>query len=193
MPTVRQVYSALLVSALCVGTCFAGTAQAAGNSGSISGTVVDPTGAVVPNAMVQIHNPVSGFDRSTKTDDAGRFTLPNIPFNLYHLKVTATGFATFAQDVEPRSAVPLNLTITLKVAESTTQVTVEGGSDLVENDPTFHTDVDKGLFDKLPLESSTSGALDERSPRRGNSNTPADVWRKLWASPQELRLSTQRS
>jgi outer membrane receptor protein involved in Fe transport len=42
------------------------------------------------------------------------------------------------------------------VAGSTTQVTVEGGGDLIENDPTFHTDVDKGLFDKLPLESSTS-------------------------------------
>ncbi len=51
---------------------------------------------------------------------------------------------------------PISLTITLKVAESTTQVTVEGAGDLVENDPTFHTDVDKGLFDKLPLESSTS-------------------------------------
>jgi hypothetical protein len=35
-------------------------------------------------------------------------------------------------------------------------VTVEGAGDLIENDPTFHTDVDKSLFDKLPLESSTS-------------------------------------
>src|SRR6202043_3672095 len=45
----------------------------------------------------------------------------------------------------------------LKVSGSTTQVTVEGeGGDLVENDPTFHTDVDKNLFDKLPLESQSS-------------------------------------
>ena len=155
MPTFRSIFSALWASAFLVGTCFAG-AQTAGNSGSISGTVVDPTGAVVPNATVQVHNPVSGFDRTTTTDSAGRFTLPNIPFNPYHLKVTATGFAAFAQDVEPRSAVPVNLNITLKVAESMTQVTVEGGADLLENDPTFHTDVDKGLFAKLPLESSTS-------------------------------------
>ncbi|HTT22909.1 MAG TPA: TonB-dependent receptor [Candidatus Sulfotelmatobacter sp.] len=155
MRTIGQVYSAFLASALCVGTCFAG-AQSTGNSGSIGGTVVDPTGAVVPNATVEIHNPVSGFERTTTTDEAGRFTLPNIPFNPYHLKVTATGFASYAQDVQPRSAVPINLNITLKVAESSTQVTVEGGADLVENDPTFHTDVDKGLFDKLPLESSTS-------------------------------------
>jgi len=156
MQAISHVYSVFLAGALCVGTCLAGTAQTAGNSGSISGTVVDPTGAVVPNATVQIHNPVSGFDRTTTTDSAGRFTLPNIPFNPYHLRVTATGFASFAQDVEARSAVPVTLSIILKVAESMTQVTVEGGADLVENDPTFHTDVDKGLFDKLPLESSTS-------------------------------------
>ena len=155
MRTIGQVYSTFLAGALCVGTCFAG-AQSAGNSGSIGGTVADSTGAVVPNATVEIHNPVSGFERSTITDEAGRFTLPNIPFNPYHLKVTAAGFAPYAQDVQPRSAVPINLNITLKVAESSTQVTVEGGADLVENDPTFHTDVDKGLFDKLPLESSTS-------------------------------------
>ena len=61
------------------------------------------------------------------------------------------------QDVEPRSAVPVSVAIKLKVSGSTTQVTVEAeGEDLVENDPTFHTDVDKNLFDKLPLESQSS-------------------------------------
>ena len=153
MPIYRQVYGALLGSALCVATC---AGQSAGNSGSISGTVVDPTGAVVPNAMVDIHNPVSGFERSTTTDSSGKFSLTNIPFNPYHLKVTAEGFAAYVPDVEPKSAVPVNLNITLKLTTSMTQVTVEGGGDLVENDPTFHTDVDKKLFDKLPLESSTS-------------------------------------
>jgi len=62
-----------------------------------------------------------------------------------------------AQDVEPRSAVPVNVSVKLQVAGSTTAVTVEAeGGDLVENDPTFHTDVDKNLFDKLPLESQSS-------------------------------------
>ena len=113
-------------------------------------------GAVVPNATVQIRNPVSGFERSTTTNDSGTFEFSNIPFNPYHLSVTAAGFATYAKDVEMRSAVPVNLPITLQVQGSTTQVMVEGGGDLIENDPTFHTDVDKSLFDKLPLESSTS-------------------------------------
>jgi len=132
-------------------------AQSVGNSGSINGTVVDPTGAVVPKATVEIRNPVSGFDRSTTTDASGKFAFTNIPFNPYHLVVTAEGFAATVQDVEPRSAVPVNVAIKLKVSGSTTQVTVEAeGGDLIENDPTFHTDVDKSLFDRLPLESQSS-------------------------------------
>jgi hypothetical protein len=68
-----------------------------------------------------------------------------------------TGFAAYSQDVDVRSAVPLALKITLQIAGSAESVTVQGeASDLLENDPTFHTDVDRSLFDKLPLESSSS-------------------------------------
>jgi Carboxypeptidase regulatory-like domain/TonB-dependent Receptor Plug Domain len=148
----RRAALALVISAI---ACIAG-AQSAGNSGSINGTVLDSTGAVVPNAKVEIRNPVSGFDRSATSDSSGTFHFTNIPFNPYHLSVSAAGFNSLAQDVEPRSAVPINVQITLQVAGSTTQVTVEGAGDLIENDSTFHTDVDKGLFDRLPLESSTS-------------------------------------
>jgi len=133
------------------------TAQSAGNAGSINGTVVDPTGAVVPNATIEIRNPVSQFDRSTTSDGSGKFEFTNVPFNPYHLTVKAQSFAPYAQDVEPRFSVPVVVAVKLSVATSTTAVTVEAnGGDLVENDPTFHTDVDKNLFDKLPLESQSS-------------------------------------
>jgi hypothetical protein len=131
-------------------------AHAQSNSASISGTVLDSTGAVVPNAPVEIHNPVSAFERATTTDSTGRFTFPNVPFNPYHLKVTAAGFAPYAQDVEIRSAVPVDIKINLQVAGSSESVTVEAAGDLLENDSTAHTDVDRGLFDKIPLESSSS-------------------------------------
>ncbi len=112
---------------------------------------------MVAGARVEIRNPVSGFDRSTTTDNDGEFAFTNIPFNRYHLTVTAAGFMMSAQDVEPRSAVPVSVSVKLEVAGSTTAVTVEAeGGDLVENDSTFHTDVDKNLFDKLPLESQSS-------------------------------------
>ena len=56
---------------------------------SLNGTIVDATGAVVLGATVKIHNPVSGLDRSVQTDTTGGFTFPNVPFNPYHLTVTA--------------------------------------------------------------------------------------------------------
>jgi hypothetical protein len=159
LPSFRLHFSArlaLTVSLFVLCTLITGHAQSVGNSGSIEGSVVDPTGAVVPNAKVEIRNPISGFDRTAVTDSAGKFEFTNLPFNPYHLSVSADGFNAKAQDVEPRSSVPINLTVTLQVAGSNTVVTVEDAGDLVENDPTFHTDVDKALFEKLPLESSTS-------------------------------------
>ncbi len=133
-----------------------GAASAQSGGSSISGAVLDPSGAVVANASVEIHNAVSGFDRTTTTDSNGRFSFPNVPFNPYHMTVTAKGFAQNAQDVEIRSAVPVNVKVSLTVAGSSDTVTVEAAGDLVENDPTGHTDVAKGLFDKIPLGSGSS-------------------------------------
>ena len=128
-----------------------------GNSTSITGTVLDPSGAVVVNAGVEVRNPVSGYSRSAVTDAAGRFTIPNVPFNPYHVTVTGQGFSPYAQDVDVKSSVPISLSINLKVTGSSEVVTVESSAeDLLENTSTFHTDVDRGLFDKLPLESQSS-------------------------------------
>jgi hypothetical protein len=120
------------------------------------GTVTDPSGGVVADATVSIHNPVSGFERSATTDATGSFSFANVPFNPYHLAVSAAGFGAYAQDIDVRSSVPLSVKISLTIAGSSSTVTVEGGGDLLENQPTFHTDVDRALFDKLPLESSSS-------------------------------------
>ncbi len=132
-------------------------AQSGGSSGSISGVVLDSSGAVVPGATVEIHNPVSQYDRTTTTDDKGNFNFSNVPFNPYHMTVKAAGFAGSVRDVEVRSAVPTNVNISLEVSASTTTVNVEANAgDLIENDPTFHTDVDRNLYSKIPLESATS-------------------------------------
>jgi hypothetical protein len=138
---------------------FAASARAQlGNSGSIDGVVKDQSGATVPNAKVEISNPVTGFHRETTTDSDGNFHFSNIPFNPYHLAVTAGGFASSAQDVDVRSTVPTKMTIDLKVGSGpSTSVTVQAqGEDLVENDPSFHTDVDTALTERLPLESQSS-------------------------------------
>ena len=69
----------------------------------VKGTVKDPSGAVIPGATVTIYNPVTGFERTASTDASGSFTFNNVPFNPYHLTVTATGFAPHVQDVDLNS------------------------------------------------------------------------------------------
>ena len=70
--------------------------------------------------------------------------------------IAAPGFQPSEQDVNVRSSVPSELKITLTLGETKTEVTVSEAGDLIETDPTAHTDVDRALFDKLPLESQSS-------------------------------------
>ena len=131
--------------------------QSSGSAGVLNGTVKDPSGALIPGATATIYNPVTGYKRTVSTDAQGGFSFPNVPFNPYHMTVSATGFATHVQDVDVNSAVPLNLNIGLELASGKTTVTVTSeAADLIEVDPTTHTDVDRTLFDKLPLESQSS-------------------------------------
>lgn len=130
--------------------------QSVSSSGTIRRTVIDPSGAAIKGATVEIHNPVSGYNPSTQTDAQGNFQFQNVPYNNYHLTAWAAGFQTTAQDVDVRTPVPLELKIGLKIGTSTTTVNVEAGGDLIETEPTTHTDIDRGLFQKLPLESQSS-------------------------------------
>ena len=128
-----------------------------GNSGSIEGVVKDASGGVVAGAKVEISNPVSGFRREVITGSDGSFRVTNVPFNPYHLAVSAEGFSSTTQDVDVRSTVPTTLQINLKVGTAATSITVEAsGGDLVETESTFHTDVDQKIIDRLPLESASS-------------------------------------
>jgi hypothetical protein len=126
-------------------------------AGTIHGTVTDPTGAVIRGAVVNLTDPVSGYQHSATTDGTGQFNFPNVPFNTYDLTARAEGFTPSNQNVDVRSAVAVNLKVVLHILSATATVTVEAqAADLVEDDPTFHTDVDRDLFIKVPMESQSS-------------------------------------
>src|SRR6266853_2525928 len=129
-----------------------------GNSGSIEGVVKDETGGVVAGAKVEISNPVTGYRRETVTGSDGSFRFANVPFNPYHMVVSAAGFSSYTQDADVRSTVPTTAQVSLRVGSAaTTSITVQAeGADLVEKDPTFHTDVDTSLTERQPLESQSS-------------------------------------
>jgi hypothetical protein len=148
---------AVFVLGFVLSTAVQPAAAQLGNSGSIAGVVKDPSGGVVAGATVEISYPVSGLHRETTTDADGGFKFTNVPFNPYHLAVTTPGFASYSQDVDVRSTVPTVVQISLKLGTAATSITVEAnGADLIETDPSFHTDVDRGLFERLPLESQSS-------------------------------------
>ncbi|HEY2472417.1 MAG TPA: carboxypeptidase regulatory-like domain-containing protein [Terracidiphilus sp.] len=127
-----------------------------GNAGTIRGTVTDPSGAVIPGATVHLSNAVSGLDRTTTTDATGQFEFSNIPFNPYQISVSANGFGPLNRSVEIRSSVGTSVKLALSIGGASSTVTVEASGDLVETDPTFHTDVDRDLFIKVPMESQSS-------------------------------------
>ena len=139
-------------------------AQSGSNSGTVNGTVADSTGAVIPDAKVSIQNPVSGLNRSTVSDSAGHYQFSNLPFNSYHLAISAAGFNAFATDISIHSSVAVTIANTLTVGTSSTEIEVDG-SDLTHNDSGLRTEIDRDAFDKLPSKASPlPSAPSSRSP-----------------------------
>jgi hypothetical protein len=130
-------------------------------SGTVEGTVVDSTGGVVVGAMVEIRNPITNYQQTAVTDSAGMFRFNNVPFNMYHIQVTQSGFAATAQDVNVRTTVPQAVKIMLSVAGLSESVSVEASAqDILETAPYAHADVDITTLDKLTTVSPGSGLSD---------------------------------
>jgi hypothetical protein len=131
-------------------------AQELGSAGTLVGTIKDATGGVMVAVSVTLSNPVSGYQREAVTDGTGRFSFRNVPPNPYHLVASIDGFQTIERDVDIRSAVPVELDLTMALAGATSSVQVVGhGEDLLEHDPTAHTDIDQSRVARIPLESSS--------------------------------------
>ncbi len=118
--------SQLRVAAFVVALACLATATASAQSvGSISGTVTDGSGGVVPGAVVTARNEGTAAVREVVTDGAGRYALPLLPIGTYTVTVAMSGFRT-----EERSGVTLEvqqsltLDIGLQVSSITSEVTV---------------------------------------------------------------------
>jgi len=93
-------------------------------AGTVSGSVVDPNGATVPNATVTIANSITGYKRTVTTDAEGNFRFTDVPPNNYQLTVSALGFSAANQTLTVRTAVPIALKIPLEVSSATETVNV---------------------------------------------------------------------
>jgi hypothetical protein len=65
------------------------------STATLSGTVTDPSGAVIPNAHIAVHSLATGAVRVVNSDSAGLYVVPSLQPGDYKVEVTATGFSTF--------------------------------------------------------------------------------------------------
>jgi len=136
---------------------FALFAHAQSNTGTVSGVVTDSSGASVPGATVVILNPVSGFSRSAKTDNTGHYIINGVPFNRYHVTASSAGFQEGHQDLLLRISAGSSLNFQLAVGAAAEEVDVHA-EDIVNNGSISTNTVDRALYEKLPL-TSTSAPL----------------------------------
>src|SRR5205823_4745864 len=103
--------------------------------GSVSGTVLDPSGAAVANAKITVTNDSKGIRRTVATNEAGIFTAPALaPAAGYAVTVDMTGFAPIERkDIAVSVGQNVDLTLTMQVAGTATQVEVTGAAELVED------------------------------------------------------------
>ncbi len=88
MPLTKCARSLILGLILCLSASFA-AAQA---GGSLTGTVKDPSGAVIPGATVTLMNTTLGNQNSVVTDGQGVYSFPNVPVGRYDLSINLDGF-----------------------------------------------------------------------------------------------------
>jgi outer membrane receptor protein involved in Fe transport len=104
-------------------------------TGSISGIVLDPSGALVPGARVQATQVETNRVFTTTSSKAGVVQLPSLPPGTYNVGVESKGFSAYsAQDVRVEVGKDTSLgPINLKLGNTSETVTVEGTAPLIEN------------------------------------------------------------
>src|SRR5690242_12806722 len=114
----------LFAAILCLGLLSTALFGQAG-TGTISGTVTDPAGAVVANAAVEVRNTETNAPYPTVTTDTGAYTVLRLPPGPYTLTVTAPGFKRLIRSgltVDAGQTLPVD--VALEVGASAESVTV---------------------------------------------------------------------
>jgi len=103
----------------------AGVSWAQAPVGTISGTVTDPSGAVIKDAPIIILNKATGFERRTKSENDGTYSAPALPAGQYEVKVQMQGFRTMLREVTITVGSIVKLDLALEIGQTTEIVTVE--------------------------------------------------------------------
>ena len=137
------------------------SANAQLTSGNLVGTVTDPTGAIVPQAKIEIVEESTGVRTSQTADANGEYRFNNLPIGKYDLTVSATGFASSslkAVAVELNKTATQNVSLTIGQVSQTLEV-VEAAESIDTSTAQIQTNFTSKLAADLPVASLTGGGV----------------------------------
>jgi hypothetical protein len=122
-------------------------------TGEFTGTITDPTGAVVAGATVSVSNPATGVQRSVVTNENGNYSVPALPPGSYNIRVERQGFNSQARNgVELQVAQVARLDFAPQIGNVAEVIEVVGGAPVLDTETTeLGTVIEKRRILELPL------------------------------------------
>jgi hypothetical protein len=123
------------------------------STATLTGTITDPTGAVVSGAQVKVHSLATGIDRAIDTDSAGLYAVPSLQPGDYSVQATAPGFSRYVvQKVTLDVAQTVTINMHLALASAGETVEVESNAQQIETQTmTVGQVIDRKTVQDIPL------------------------------------------
>ena len=159
-----RVFFRVVPFALCL-LLFSVVVQAQSATATLSGTVTDEAGAVIPGVNITVINIAQVFQRSTITNDDGRFVVPLLPPGNYSVKAEHAGFSPAElKDVILNVNDQREIKVLLKVGSISQTVQIIDSSSLIDQSPAVATVVDRQFVGNLPLNGRSFQSLINLTP-----------------------------
>ncbi len=160
-------------AAVLAAACLAPALFAQESRATLSGHVVDPSGAMVPAVKVTALNVQTGLAASTQSTDSGVFTIPFLLPGQYRLAAEKDGFKTYTRDnVQLRVGDSVDVTVSLEVGNVAETVKVEATTPLLETaDASVGHVIDERRLGELPQRGGNPLELERLSPGTANLTT----------------------
>ena len=157
----REVTFLLILSLLCLAPAIAQSPNA-----TITGLVVDPSGAVIVGAEIIVVNDATGIQYSAKTNEEGIYVVPNLPPGPYRIQVSNSGFKTIIKpDIVIHVQDALAINFTLPIGAASEVVTIKGGAPLINTESAaVSTVIDREFVESLPLNGRSFNTLLQLTP-----------------------------
>lgn len=149
----KKIFHLVILSSVVLSLGISAFGQSQSTTGLIQGTVVDPNGAVVSGAAINVKNLDTGFERNLVSNSDGFFSAPLLPLGKYRVAATASGFSgSTLENVQLSIGQTLSLRIEMKVGGTAVTVDVSSEAESVETARTeLSTQINDRAVQNLPI------------------------------------------